>query len=121
MTSNTSGQALLSCRAHTDSYLCSYIWNTAEGSTEYTRLTYGVMFQELALNLKSLLAGSEPHKARLYVGHDASIIRLISGLGVGKSAADGRLRWPALGSEVVFEVCPLAHILLSAYLRLTRS
>ncbi|KAH7104701.1 phosphoglycerate mutase-like protein [Auriculariales sp. MPI-PUGE-AT-0066] len=80
----------------------NYIWNAAEQSANYTRLSYGVMFQELVLNFKGVVAGSA-HKARLYIGHDGSIIRLASGLGIGKPESDGALRWPALGSEIIFE------------------
>ncbi|THH16964.1 hypothetical protein EW146_g3768 [Bondarzewia mesenterica] len=79
----------------------NYIWNTAENSTTYNQLTFGVMFSELAQNLISFRSGSESHKLRFYVGHDGSMIRLASGLGLGKSAP---LRWPALGSEIVMEV-----------------
>lgn len=59
------------------------------------------MFSELAANFKAFKAGTESFKARLYVGHDGSLIRLASGLGFGKTAP---LRWPAMGSEVVIEV-----------------
>lgn len=58
----------------------------------------GVMFQELAQNFLSFKAGQEDFKLRLYVGHDGSMVRLASGLGI-----QGPLRWPALGSEFVFE------------------
>jgi 2-phosphoxylose phosphatase len=56
------------------------------------------MFQELAQNFLSFKAGQEGFKLRLYIGHDGSMIRLASGLGI-----QGPLRWPALGSEFVFE------------------
>lgn len=82
----------------------SYIWNTAENATTYTRLTYGVMFKELAMNMRAIIAGSEPFKLRLYSGHDGSMVRLASGLGFGKPERDGRIRWPGLGSEVILEV-----------------
>jgi 2-phosphoxylose phosphatase len=59
------------------------------------------MFSELAQNFIDFRAGTEPHKLRFYVGHDGSMIRLASGLGIGK---DSLLRWPALGSEFVMEV-----------------
>lgn len=64
-----------------------------------TGLIIGVMFQELAQNFLSLKDGQETFKMRFYVGHDGSMIRLASGLGIR-----GPLRWPALGSEFVFEV-----------------
>lgn len=46
-------------------------------------------------------SNGETHKLRFYVGHDGSMIRLAAGLGIGKVEA---LRWPGLGSEIVFEV-----------------
>lgn len=57
------------------------------------------MFQELADNFLAFKNEKESFKLRLYVGHDGSMIRLASGLGI-----QGPLRWPALGSEVVMEV-----------------
>ncbi|KAI0312899.1 hypothetical protein OF83DRAFT_1143783 [Amylostereum chailletii] len=59
------------------------------------------MFAELARNFAAFRDGSEGYKARLYVGHDGSLVRLAKGLGLG---ADAPLRWPALGSEVMMEV-----------------
>lgn len=59
------------------------------------------MFMELARNMRTLAAGKEPYKMRLYIGHDGSIIRLASGLGLGAHAP---LQWPALGSEIIMEV-----------------
>lgn len=61
------------------------------------------MFQEYALNMKAIMAGTESYKFRLYSGHDGGMIRLASGLGFAKPAANGKLRWPALGSEIIFE------------------
>ncbi|KIJ51212.1 hypothetical protein M422DRAFT_158528 [Sphaerobolus stellatus SS14] len=77
----------------------NYIWKAADGASTYNSLTFGVMFQELAQNFLDFKAGTESFKLRLYVAHDGSMIRLASGLGV-----QGPLRWPALGSEFVFEV-----------------
>lgn len=56
---------------------------------------------ELAHNFKMFRAGEETHRLRFYVGHDGSMIRLASLLGIGKVAS---LRWPAMGSEIVMEV-----------------
>jgi|SRR3984957_20224185 len=79
----------------------SYIWNSAENATTYVQLTFGVFFSELARNFKLFQAGKEAYLMRFYVGHDGSMIRLAAGLGIGKIQ---RLRWPALGSEIVMEV-----------------
>ncbi|KAH9911777.1 phosphoglycerate mutase-like protein [Epithele typhae] len=79
----------------------NYIWNTAENSTTYSQLNFGVFMLELAHNLKLFQAGEETFKLRFYVGHDGSMIRLAALLGLGKN---GALRWPALGSEIVLEV-----------------
>lgn len=79
----------------------NYIWNAAENSTAYNQLTFGVYFQELALNLRNFQSQKTHTKVHLTVGHDGSMIRLASGLGLGKVAP---LRWPALGSEIIIEV-----------------
>jgi len=63
------------------------------------------MFAELAQNFEGFRAGKEKFKLRFYIGHDGSMIRLTSGLGIGKSML---LRWPALGSEIVVEVCQIS-------------
>lgn len=68
------------------------------------------MFQELAMNFQLFQSGGETFKMRFYVGHDGSMIRLASGLGLGKISS---LRWPALGSEIVMEVSHPLFILLS--------
>ena len=61
----------------------------------------GVFFMELVHNFKKFRAGGETHKLKFYVGHDGSMIRLASLLGIGKVAP---LRWPAMGSEIITEV-----------------
>ena len=66
----------------------------------------GVFFLELAEILLAIRAGNEIPKMRIYVGHDGTIIRLISGLGLGRQ---GSLRWPAFGSEVSIEVCLMRY------------
>lgn len=77
----------------------NYIWKAAQNASTYNSLTFGVMFQELANNFVAFKNGHENFKLRLYVGHDGSMIRLASGLGI-----QGSLPWPALGSEFVMEV-----------------
>ena len=57
--------------------------------------------QELAQNFRLFQSGGEQYKLRFYVGHDGSMIRLVSALGLG---ATQQLRWPSLGSELVMEV-----------------
>lgn len=57
--------------------------------------------QELAMNFKLFRSGSELYKLRFFVGHDGTMIRLASLLGLGRIAP---LRWPALGSEIIMEV-----------------
>src|ERR1700723_314938 len=42
----------------------SYIWNTAENSTIYNRLTFGVFFSELSQNFKLIRSGEETFKMR---------------------------------------------------------
>jgi 2-phosphoxylose phosphatase len=60
------------------------------------------MFSEIARNFVAFKNGHESYKARLHIGHDGTMVRLAAGLGLGASAP---LRWPALGSEIVIEVC----------------
>jgi len=70
-----------------------YIWHAAQNASDYTSLTFGAFFAELADALE------EPtHRLALYVGHDGSLVRLLAGLGAVP------LRWPSFGSEVVFEI-----------------
>jgi hypothetical protein len=53
---------------------CSYIWNAAQNASLYNSLTFGVMFGELAQNFVAFKEGKETFKARLYVGHDGSMV-----------------------------------------------
>ena len=53
------------------------------------------LFAELA---DALAAPAFSHRLALYVGHDGTSVRLVAGLGAVP------LRWPAFGTEVVFEV-----------------
>ena len=55
------------------------------------------------MNFQAFRAGTEKYKLRFFVGHDGTMIRVASALGLGKLAP---LRWPALGSEIVMEVGP---------------
>ncbi|KAI0659475.1 phosphoglycerate mutase-like protein [Cubamyces menziesii] len=78
----------------------NYIWNAAQNATTYSQLDFGVFMLELAQNFQGFRSGDEPYKLRFYVGHDGTLIRLASLLGLGKIAP---LRWPALGSELIME------------------
>lgn len=64
------------------------------------------------MNFAAFRAGQEPFKLRFYVGHDGSMIRLISALGLGEAQ---QLRWPSLGSELVMEVRPCLRIYAEAW------
>jgi len=79
----------------------NYIWNAAENATMYSQLQFGAFMMELAENFRAFRAGEETYKLKFYVGHDGTMIRLASLLGFGEIAS---LRWPALGSSIVFEV-----------------
>ncbi len=61
----------------------------------------GVFLQELMQNFELFRSGKETFKMRFFVGHDGTMIRVASALGLGILAP---LRWPALGSEIVMEV-----------------
>ncbi|KAF9223286.1 phosphoglycerate mutase-like protein [Gyrodon lividus] len=82
----------------------NYIWNAAQNASTYTSLTFGVFFIELSQNFKRFQSGRETHKLRFYVGHDGTMIRLAAALGLGNVENGGRLRWPAMGSEIIMEV-----------------
>ncbi len=43
--------------------------------------------------------GQDHRKLKYYIGHDGTMVRLYKTL-----ALDGAFKWPALGSEIVFEV-----------------
>ena len=83
----------------------SYLFNTAPQAREYIRLTFGVFFAELAHTFQRVGAqvrtAHTRHKMHMYIGHDGSMVRLASGLGLGEVHG---LRWPAMGSEIVMEV-----------------
>jgi len=70
-----------------------YLWHLAKTASEYTQLTFGVLFSELADALES-----PKHRLALYVAHDISIVRLAAGLKIFP------LRWPRLGSEIAIEI-----------------
>jgi hypothetical protein len=53
---------------------CSYIWNAAQNASTYNSLTFGVFFAELAQNFAAFRDGTEAFKARMYVGHDGSMV-----------------------------------------------
>lgn len=68
----------------------------------------GAFFAELA---DALAAPMFTHRLALYVGHDGTLVRLLAGLGAVP------LRWPAFGTEVVFEVRPsVRYPMLNMYL-----
>ncbi|EKM52252.1 uncharacterized protein PHACADRAFT_176271 [Phanerochaete carnosa HHB-10118-sp] len=79
----------------------NYIWSNAQNATAYNQLTAGVFLQELAQNMELFRSGGETFKMRFVVGHDGTMIRVISALGLGETV---QLRWPSLGSELVMEV-----------------
>ncbi|KAI5999955.1 phosphoglycerate mutase-like protein [Pisolithus albus] len=80
----------------------NYIFNDSPQASQYVKLTFGVFFAELANTLRH-------HKLHMYVGHDGSMVRLAAGLGLGSA---NRLRWPAMGSEIVMEVWHAPHDML---------
>jgi hypothetical protein len=92
---------LLKTLLHThNSHLVTFVTDTIS-VLPLIILGLGVFFSELVRNFKSFRLGDERYKLRFYIGHDGTMIRLASGLGLGKSTP---LRWPAMGSEIVMEV-----------------
>lgn len=76
-----------------------YIWNSGAGADNHVKYGFGVFMQELSRNLHSFKTGGEKYKLKYYVGHDGTMVRLYKSLGLA-----GQFKWPAMGSEVVFEV-----------------
>lgn len=86
-----------------------YIWNRASSANdsssgaladEYVRYGTAVLVDELARDLKAVEEGRKGMPlVKLFVGHDGTMVRMLKTL-----AQSGTIRWPALGSEVVFEV-----------------
>ncbi|GAC72039.1 hypothetical protein PANT_6d00041 [Moesziomyces antarcticus T-34] len=76
-----------------------WIWNSSPSADQYVRYGFGVFTQELARNLHMLKNGQDHRKLKYYIGHDGTMVRLYKTL-----ALDGAFKWPALGSEIVFEV-----------------
>ncbi|SPO26984.1 related to acid phosphatase [Ustilago trichophora] len=76
-----------------------YIWNSGSGADNYVKYGFGVFMQELSRNFHRFVSGEDRYKLKYYVGHDGTMVRLYKSLGLA-----GAFQWPALGSEVVFEV-----------------
>ena len=67
-----------------------------------------MFFAELA---NALTVPTFTHPLALYVGHDGTLVRLLTGLGAIP------LRWPSFGSEVVLEVSTLcACVIIPSFL-----
>ncbi|CAO1615853.1 unnamed protein product [Sympodiomycopsis kandeliae] len=78
----------------------NFIWNDSSQADDYVKYSTAVLVKELALTLQNVLQGKQGReKVQFIVGHDGTIVRLLKTL-----AQSGVIRWPALGSEVVFEI-----------------
>lgn len=79
----------------------NYIWNKSPRADEYVRYSTAVLAKEISLTLRKAVSSgaNNREKVRFIVGHDGTMVRLLKTL-----AQSGNIRWPALGSEVVFEV-----------------
>lgn len=84
-------------------YEYNYIYRQAQNSTAYSVAKYGVFLSELVHHLERKMATTdEDEDTVLYrhnIAHDGSISILLSALQI-----DSPLRWPGMGSEVVFEL-----------------
>ncbi|SNX85424.1 related to acid phosphatase [Melanopsichium pennsylvanicum] len=99
----TTGQAItqdLANQAYNEGHWeYDYIWNSGSGADNYVKYGFGVFIQELSRNLHRFVTGEDKYKLKYYVGHDGTMVRLYKSLGL-----TGQFKWPAMGSEVVFEV-----------------
>lgn len=78
----------------------NYIWNRSPRADEYVKYSTAVLAKELTLNLRAVLDEKQgDEKVRFIIGHDGTMVRLLKTL-----AQSDTIRWPALGSEVVFEI-----------------
>lgn len=77
----------------------NFIWNQADEADDYVKYSIGALVMELTRTLKQVQSGRAAERAKLFIGHDGTMVRLLKTL-----AQSGTIRWPALGSEVVFEV-----------------
>ncbi|KAK9449671.1 histidine phosphatase superfamily [Limtongia smithiae] len=79
-------------------YEYNYIFRQAANSTLYSATHYGAFIAEIQSRIKGKIAGSEPTIYRHNIGHDGSVSPLLGALQVQY------LRWPGMGSEVIFEL-----------------
>ncbi|KAK9377825.1 histidine phosphatase superfamily [Lipomyces chichibuensis] len=79
-------------------YEYNYIFRQAANSTLYSATHYGAFIAELMSHLKDKVAGTEGIIYRHNIAHDGSIAPLLGALQINA------LRWPGMGSEVIFEL-----------------
>ncbi|KAK7207489.1 histidine phosphatase superfamily [Myxozyma melibiosi] len=79
-------------------YEYNYIFRQAANSTVYGATHYGAFIAELVAHLKGKLDGTRSSIYRHNVAHDGSLSSLLAALQIDF------LRWPGMGSEVVFEL-----------------
>ncbi|KAK9321708.1 histidine phosphatase superfamily [Lipomyces orientalis] len=79
-------------------YEYNYIFRQATNSTLYSAARYGAFIAELMSHLKGKVAGIESNIYRHNIAHDGSISPLLGALQINT------LRWPGMGSEVIFEL-----------------
>lgn len=79
-------------------YEYNFIYRQAQNSTAYSVGKYGLFLNELVHHLEAKVTGNDSIVYRHNVAHDGSISALLGALQIEF------LRWPGLGSEVVFEL-----------------
>ncbi|KAK9432676.1 histidine phosphatase superfamily [Lipomyces doorenjongii] len=79
-------------------YEYNYIFREAANSTLYSATHYGAFIAELMSRLKRKVAGTESTIYRHNIAHDGSIAPLLGALQINT------LRWPGMGSEIIFEL-----------------
>ncbi|THU98971.1 phosphoglycerate mutase-like protein [Dendrothele bispora CBS 962.96] len=76
----------------------SYYFRDASNSTIYSALHYGVWVLELKGHLEDKMSGKSEVKYFHNIAHDGSVAPLLGFLQISE------MRWPGMGSEVVFEL-----------------
>ncbi|KAK9381864.1 histidine phosphatase superfamily [Kockiozyma suomiensis] len=79
-------------------YEYNYIFRQAQNATLYSATHYGAFLSELIAHLKGKISGTISTVYRHNIAHDGSIAPLLGALQIDY------LRWPGMGSEVVFEL-----------------
>ena len=88
----------------------NYYWRTNPNATLYIQLVEGLFIGEIVNHLRDVAAGNSTLKYSHVFIHDGDIGPVLGALGINQ------LRWPAMGSNIAFEVWETNHGLYSRVL-----